>query len=90
MHNVAKAKDLTMIVTSMGLFVATVVLGLLIQAFVVIPLAYFLFTRKFPWKVYSGFTAAFITAFGTDSSSATLPVTMRCAADQGAHEDIIQ
>lgn len=90
MHNVAMAKDLTSIVTSMGLFVATVITGLLIQSLIVLPLIYFAFTRKFPWKVYPGFMAAFVTAFGTDSSSATLPVTMRCATEQGAHEDIVQ
>lgn len=89
MHNIAVAEDLTTMVTSMGLFIVSVLLGLVLQAFVVIPVFYFLFTRKLPLKHYPGFAQALVTAFGTDSSSATLPVTMQCAEKLGAHEEVI-
>lgn len=38
-------------------------------------------TKKNPITFTKGFTEALVTAFGTDSSSAALPVTLRCAEE---------
>ncbi len=67
----------------LGLFVVAVVLGLLLHVVVVLlPLLWFVARRR-P-LVYLGQTSsALMTAFASASSSATLPVSLRCAEDSG-------
>ena len=60
-------------------FVAVVAGTLLFHGIVVLPLVLFLFTGKTPFWFWGGARQALITAFATSSSSATLPITMRCA-----------
>ncbi len=60
-------------------FVAVVAGTLLFHGIVVLPLVLFLFTSKTPFWFWGGARQALITAFATSSSSATLPITMRCA-----------
>ena len=50
--------------------------GLCIHGFLVLPALYTLATRSLPFKFLANMTSAFTTAFGTGSSSATLPVTI--------------
>ncbi|XP_062587018.1 excitatory amino acid transporter 3-like [Saccostrea cucullata] len=64
--------------TQLGYYMLTVLVGLAIHAFIVLPLIYFLFTRKNPYKFLYGMLQPMLTAWGTASSSATLPVTMDC------------
>jgi dicarboxylate/amino acid:cation (Na+ or H+) symporter, DAACS family len=60
-------------------FIATVLLGLTLQLFVVYPLALWLFARRSPWSFFGDISDAVLTAFGTSSSSATLPTALRVA-----------
>lgn len=60
-------------------FVAVVAGTLIFHGVVVLPLILFLFTGKTPFWFWGGARQALVTAFATSSSSATLPVTMRCA-----------
>lgn len=68
---------------SIGVYMLTVVLGLLLHGLVVLPLLLFLFTRANPFRYMHQMRDALMTAFATDSSSATLPVTMDCATSKG-------
>lgn len=62
-----------------GWYMLTVLVGLSIHAFGTLPLIYWIFTRKNPYRFMGHMSQALITAFSTASSSATLPVTMECA-----------
>lgn len=64
-------------------YVVTVLLGLAVHAFVVLPLCLWIFGRTHPFTYMHRMRAALMTAFGTDSSSATLPVTIDSAIEEG-------
>lgn len=63
-------------------FVAVVVGTLLLHGVVVLPLILYLFTRMSPLTFWRGAREALVTAFATSSSSATLPVTLRCVSQR--------
>jgi DAACS family dicarboxylate/amino acid:cation (Na+ or H+) symporter len=66
---------------ALGAFVATVLVGLLVQlAFVFPPLVKFLGGMS-PVDFFRKSRGTMITAFSTSSSSATLPTAMKCAED---------
>lgn len=60
-------------------FAAVVVGSTLLHGLVVLPLLLWLFTRHSPLWFWRGARESLVTAFATSSSSATLPVTLRCA-----------
>lgn len=74
----ASMADISSTFESLGMYIVTVVVGLSIHSMIVLPGLYFIFTRKNPLKYIKGIVQALLTAFGTSSSSATLPVTFRC------------
>jgi Na+/H+-dicarboxylate symporter len=71
-------QDATMLST-MAKFIAVVVGTTLLHGVVILPLLLYLITGKTPLWFWRGAREALVTAFATSSSSATLPVTMRCA-----------
>lgn len=71
-------QDVSMLKT-LAEFVAVVAGTLLMHGLVILPLLMFLFTGQSPLWFWRGARPALITAFATSSSSATLPITMRCA-----------
>ena len=73
--------DLGDFVGSLGLYMLTVLAGLTIHGFIVLPLLLFIITRVNSFKFIRGMSQALVTAFGTGSSSATLPVTYRCVEE---------
>ncbi|MHC4371212.1 MAG: dicarboxylate/amino acid:cation symporter [Planctomycetota bacterium] len=62
----------------LGFHMITVILGLAIHAFVVLPLLLRFFAKYSPMRFARNMFSAVLTAFSTASSSATLPITMEC------------
>ncbi|CAL1544505.1 unnamed protein product [Lymnaea stagnalis] len=62
----------------LGMYMITILLGLTIHTFVILPAIYFIIARKNPYLIFWGIIQAWVTALGTASSTATLPVTFRC------------
>lgn len=60
-----------------GWYMGTVILGLFIHGFIVLPCLAGVFARTNPWKFMWSVRKALITGFATSSSNATLPVTVR-------------
>ncbi|KAK5907761.1 hypothetical protein CesoFtcFv8_005577 [Champsocephalus esox] len=75
---IVEMKDLAEMGGQLGMYTVSVIVGLLIHGLFVLPLLYFLVTRKNPYLFIGGILQALITALGTSSSSATLPITFRC------------
>ncbi|XP_048828078.1 excitatory amino acid transporter 2-like [Brienomyrus brachyistius] len=71
-------KDLEVVAQQLGMYMVTVVVGLIIHGAIFLPLIYFAIVRKNPYSFFMGIFQAWITALGTASSAGTLPVTFRC------------
>lgn len=67
------------LLSSLFKFICVILGTTLFHGAVVLPLILYLFTRITPLHFWRGAREALITAFATSSSSATLPVTLRCA-----------
>ncbi|KAJ8347276.1 hypothetical protein SKAU_G00286770 [Synaphobranchus kaupii] len=70
----------------LGMYMVTVMVGLMIHGGIILPLIFFFVTRKNPFTFYTGIFQAWITALGTASSAGTLPVTFRCL-EENLHID---
>jgi Na+/H+-dicarboxylate symporter len=68
----------TAMLGTMAKFMAVVISTTLIHGVIILPLLLYLITGKTPLWFWRGSREALVTAFATSSSSATLPVTMRC------------
>jgi Na+/H+-dicarboxylate symporter len=76
--NIIKIDDLAETAKRLGLYMLTVILGLVIHSLFTTQLIYFAVTRKNPFIFLKGMLQAWLTAVGTASSAATLPITFRC------------
>ena len=63
-------------------FVGTTVLGFAVQLFVVYPLLLIVVARRRPWEFFRQISEVMLMAFGTSSSNATLPVSLRVAEER--------
>jgi len=62
--------------TKLAWYLFTVTLGISVHGFIILPIVYGLITRSLPFRFIGKMGPALATAFGTASSSATLPVTV--------------
>uniref|UniRef100_A0A3B3V1F7 Amino acid transporter n=1 Tax=Poecilia latipinna TaxID=48699 RepID=A0A3B3V1F7_9TELE len=83
---IVEMKDLAEVGGQLGMYTVSVIVGLLVHGLFVLPLLYFLVTRRNPYSFIGGLLQALITALGTSSSSATLPITFRCL-EENNHVD---
>jgi Na+/H+-dicarboxylate symporter len=74
--------DIAEIFGKLGLYLSTVSLGIFLHGFIILPLIYFIFTRKNPLRFISHMSPAIFTALGTSSSLATLPVSLKCVEER--------
>lgn len=78
MPRIIAVEDAGQMFRSVGFFTLTIILGLFIHGFLILPGIYYSFTRKNPYKFIVGMSEALLTAFGTASSTATLPASINC------------
>jgi len=64
-------------------YVIVLMIGFAIQFFITYPLLMKIFSKVPVGKLYNAITEAMMVAFGTASSSATLPLTMTCCERRG-------
>ncbi len=75
------------LIQRLGAYFVTVLLGLLVHALIALPLVLWLMAGINPFRHYRAMATALLTAFSTASSSATLPVTMRCVRENAGVSD---
>ncbi|NP_001086093.1 solute carrier family 1 member 5 S homeolog [Xenopus laevis] len=79
---IVEMEDVVQLFTSLGKYISCCIVGHIIHGLLVLPLIYFAFTRKNPYRFLWGIVSALATAFGTSSSSATLPLMMKCVEEK--------
>ncbi|KAK0167501.1 hypothetical protein PV327_004891 [Microctonus hyperodae] len=85
---ILQTNDLTEMIFQLGIYVSTVILGLLIHGLIVLPSLYFISTRQSPFRLLSKIGPAIITALGTSSSTATVPTTIKCLDSIGINPKV--
>lgn len=64
---IAAIGDLEVVARQLGMYMVTVIVGLVIHGGLILPAIFFATTRKSPFTFYSGIFQAWITALGTAS-----------------------
>uniref|UniRef100_A0A8C5JF51 Amino acid transporter n=1 Tax=Junco hyemalis TaxID=40217 RepID=A0A8C5JF51_JUNHY len=75
---ILEMEDPSVIGQKLGLYVITVVSGLAVHGIILLPLLFVLITKKNPFAFIQGILQALLIALATSSSSATLPITLKC------------
>jgi Na+/H+-dicarboxylate symporter len=75
--------DLAEIGLNLGVLIGGTLVGMVLHLFIIIPAIFFAVTRQNPYTMWMKCSPAWITAWGTASSAATLPVTIRCVLERG-------
>uniref|UniRef100_A0A3P9K056 Amino acid transporter n=1 Tax=Oryzias latipes TaxID=8090 RepID=A0A3P9K056_ORYLA len=79
---IVEMEDVGSLFASLGKYIACCMIGHAIHGLLVLPGIYFIITRKNPYTFLWGIFTALATAFGTSSSSATLPLMMKCVEEK--------
>lgn len=70
--------DMSSVGINLGVLIGASIAGMAIHLFIVLPIIFFAITRQNPYGYWMKNSPAWITAWGSASSAATLPVTLRC------------
>ncbi|KAK6039114.1 transporter, dicarboxylate/amino acid:cation Na+/H+ symporter family protein [Cooperia oncophora] len=79
--------DIWLAAGAMSKYVLTILTGLLIHSFIIIPVLYFLLTRKNPIKIFKCMRQAGAAAMGTASSGAALPLSIKGMEEEGGVDE---
>ena len=71
------------IFTAISKYLGVLALGFAIQLFIIYPVFLRIFSKVPVWMLYAAIAEAMMVAFGTASSSATLPLTIACCEKRG-------
>lgn len=82
MSKILSVEKLATVMSNLGLFIVTVVVGVFIYQWIIQNLIYFIFTRRNPFEFYFHLLEPWVTSFATASTAATLPITFRCMNDK--------
>ncbi|XP_034294091.1 neutral amino acid transporter B(0) [Pantherophis guttatus] len=78
---IVEMEDVVLLFTSLGKYICCCLVGHAIHGLLVLPGIYFVLTRRNPYRFLWGIFTPLATAFGTSSSSATLPLMMKCVEE---------
>jgi len=87
--NLLEDGNLSEMLITLVYYILTVLSGLAIHSLIILPLIYFVITRKNPLNLFKAVIKALLFAFGTSSSSGTLPFSIDCLQKFGLNEEII-
>ncbi|KAF5002853.1 hypothetical protein FDECE_10503 [Fusarium decemcellulare] len=75
--------DIGQIGLNLGLLIGATLSTMVIHILVIVPIIFFVFTRMNAYSYWIKISPAWVTAWGSASSAATLSVTLRCAKARG-------
>jgi proton glutamate symport protein len=81
-QQIKMGNEISEIITRLGLYFITVLLGLMFHGLITLPLSVKLLGRANPIKHMKNMTIPLLTAFSTSSSNATLPLTMKAVEEE--------
>lgn len=81
-QQIRMGNEISEIITRLGLYFLTVLLGLMIHGLITLPLSVKLLGRANPIKHIKNMSIPLLTAFSTSSSNATLPLTMKAVEEE--------
>lgn len=73
---------------NLGILIGGTLTGIFIHLLVVLPLLFILMARANPVTYWLKCSPAWLTAWGSASSAATLPITLKCAKERGVPDTV--
>lgn len=81
-QQIMAGNEISQIISRLGLYSVTVLIGLLIHGLITLPLTVKLLGRVNPFKHFKNMSIPLLTAFTTSSSNATLPLSMKAVEEE--------
>ncbi|KAL1960386.1 hypothetical protein VTO42DRAFT_8346 [Malbranchea cinnamomea] len=80
--------DIADIGRNLGVLIGAALAGKAIHLFIILPIIFVSMARRNPYTYWFKCSPAWITAWGSASSAATLPVSLKCARHRGVPETV--